>query len=204
MSWHADSTLDHFSTIGVYHCTSRHPCSASTSAAPCTTYAKGKGKDKSVLGKRDAPADALIVEEGGDETAAAEAEAEPCATATADAQVAAFEMDAQDEVQEEVPGEDLSWRLALRVWYDAEGPNATKAVTSRAGEMQTAGRLAPALAVPLPSGSCYFLLDDFNHHHQHSVLAGNTYRYASTHRVCKTEGHTFQSVCAKANRLLQV
>lgn len=202
MSWHADSTLDHFSTIGVYHCTSRHPCPASTSAAPCTTYAKGKGKDKSVLGKRDAPADTSTstVEEGDHETAAEE----PCVTTTADAQATASEEEVQEEAQEEVSGEDLSWRLALRVWYDAEGPNATKAVTSRAGEMQTAGRLAPALAVPLPSGSCYFLLDDFNHHHQHSVLAGNTYRYASTHRVCKTEGHTFQSICAKANRLLQV
>jgi len=67
-------------------------------------------------------------------------------------------------------GEDDSWRLALRLWYDAEGPNASKAITSRAGEMQTAGRLAPALAVPLRSGSCYFLLDDFNHHHQHSGI----------------------------------
>ena len=37
-----------------------------------------------------------------------------------------------------------------------------------------------------------------------TVLAGDTHRYASTHRVCKTEGHTYQSVLAKCTRLLQV
>jgi hypothetical protein len=53
------------------------------------------------------------------------------------------------------------------VWYDAEGPNATRALSSRAGEMEGA-RIAPAVAIPLPSRAAYFLLDDFNHHHQHA------------------------------------
>lgn len=174
VSWHADSTLEHFSTIGVYHSTSR------TTAVPLlNASAVGNGS--------------------------------VAATGT-----------------EEEEGADQSWRVALRVWYDAEGPNATRALSSRANEMSAGARIAPAVAVPLPSRAAYFLLDDFNHHHQHAgkqfpdldisqvtrltlllfvsppVLAGNTYRYASTHRVCKTEGHTFQSVRARCVRLLQV
>ncbi len=164
MSWHADSTLDHFSTIGVYHCTSPLPCTATTSAAPCNTApSKGsrgiKGSKSSILGKHGAPEEDVSHEE----------------TETADAATStttAVETEKVEEitVQKSSDEPDLSWRLALRVWYDAEGPNAAKAITSRAGEMQTAAgsRIAPALAVPLPSGACYFLLDDFNHHHQHS------------------------------------
>lgn len=106
VSWHADSTLEHFSTIGVYHCTSA---------------------------------------------------ADPVAAKAGTVAVATESKDV-----------DASWRIALRVWYDAEGPNATRALSSRAGEMSSGARIAPAVAVPLPSGSAYFLLDDFNHHHQHA------------------------------------
>lgn len=145
----------------MYHCTSRTPCAESTSAAPSNTV-KGAKKVRggaSALGKRSAP-DGDVAEPQVDGRGA---EDEPVEAAAA---LAPEPSPVVDETGES--GEDESWRLALRVWYDAEGPNASKAITSRAGEMQTAGRLAPALAVPLRSGSCYFLLDDFNHHHQHS------------------------------------
>ena len=133
--------------------------------------------------------------------------------------------------------DDDKWRIALRVWYDAEGPNAAKAISSRSHEMRemlvkhqnqmitnrvkgsssssssssssgddekksthngendkynnknrklnscndtdnhvismSPPMIAPSLAIPLPNNSCYFLLDDFNHHHQHAVLAGD-------------------------------
>lgn len=42
--------------------------------------------------------------------------------------------------------------------------------------MFQAGARAPLVAVALPSRSAYFLLDDFNHHHQHAVLAGQSHR----------------------------
>jgi len=48
----------------------------------------------------------------------------------------------------------------------------------------------------------YYLLDDFNHHHQHAVLAGAARRYASTHRVSRTEGHTFSYIYNKCKRAL--
>mmetsp|Transcript_13007 Transcript_13007/g.18988 ORF Transcript_13007/g.18988 Transcript_13007/m.18988 type:complete len:612 (-) Transcript_13007:9-1844(-) len=44
----------------------------------------------------------------------------------------------------------------------------------------------PALSVPLPSGTIYYLLDDFNHQHEHAVISGSTsLRYSSTHRVAR-------------------
>jgi alpha-ketoglutarate-dependent dioxygenase FTO len=56
---------------------------------------------------------------------------------------------------------------------------------------------APPLAIPLPDNACYYLLDEFNHHHQHSVLAGKSQRYASTHRVARVDGHTYGSIKSK-------
>lgn len=148
VSWHADSTLEHFSSIGVYH-------STSAVAAPSTSVRPSAPNVKA------APATEQAVHAG--------------AAPTEDVQDAAETATAEEEVREG-EGEDLSWKVALRVWYDAEGPNATKAISSRAAEMQNGARIAPSVAVPLPSGSCYFLLDDFNHHHQHAGM----YDYATT------------------------
>ena len=68
--------------------------------------------------------------------------------------------------ESERPSQD--WRVALRV------ATATKDTTT------------PPLVVPLPSGALYYLLDDFNHNHEHAVLAGkNQVRYSSTHRVAR-------------------
>jgi hypothetical protein len=111
VSWHADSTLEHFSTIGVYHVT--------CSEHPGTTLRK---TEISGGGHRD--------------------------------------------------DNDKSWRIAMRVHYDAEGPNLGKPI-SRAAEMKDApgNRVAvPPVLFALPSKSAYFLLDEFNHHHQHSGL----------------------------------
>ncbi|XP_043562933.1 alpha-ketoglutarate-dependent dioxygenase FTO isoform X6 [Chiloscyllium plagiosum] len=45
----------------------------------------------------------------------------------------------------------------------------------------------PGLALPLESGDCYFMLDDFNMTHQHCVLSGIQPRFSSTHRVAEVE-----------------
>jgi alpha-ketoglutarate-dependent dioxygenase FTO len=63
----------------------------------------------------------------------------------------------------------------------------------------------PALRVPLPSRSTYYMLRDFNAHHHHAVLAGDTRRYSSTHRVAVVDKDTFdhiQRVCVSAVRSL--
>ena len=222
VSWHADSTLHHFSSIGVYQFID----------------------------------DEVVVDDVDD-----------------------------DDGNNDGVNDDDQWRLALRVWYDAEGPNASKAISSRSHEMRTMMELmknnnnnnnskaqssssssssssscsnikdniidenkynkcddrkdynqkkktnkkrkidygdddknigiindnlhdnnhhnddnnrlninsddddddnsnkvsvpmiAPSLAVPLPHNCCYFLLDDFNHHHQHAVLAGSVFLF---------------------------
>ncbi|CAN0444241.1 unnamed protein product, partial [Hapterophycus canaliculatus] len=48
--------------------------------------------------------------------------------------------------------------------------------TADGGKTRPKADRAPAVAVALPSRSAYFLLDDFNHHHQHAVLAGQSHR----------------------------
>ncbi|CAM9518140.1 unnamed protein product, partial [Ectocarpus fasciculatus] len=119
VSWHADSSLEHFSTIGVYH----------------------------VALDGDAPAD----------------------------------------------GSGEQWRVSLRVRHDSEGPNKHPEIY-----------MTPPVAVPLPRKCCYYMLDDLNHHHQHSVLVGGTHRFASTHRVCRQEGHTYASIQSRCKSVLQV
>jgi hypothetical protein len=57
------------------------------------------------------------------------------------------------------------WKIALRVWPDAEGPTAGK---SSKNSNLNALRAVPSVAVALPNQSAYYLLDDFNHHHQHT------------------------------------
>ncbi|CAN0359685.1 unnamed protein product, partial [Scytosiphon promiscuus] len=63
--------------------------------------------------------------------------------------------------------------------------------------------LTPPLLVPLESGDAYFLLDDFNHFHEHAVVSGSsTLRYSSTHRVADTEGNTFSHVQNRCEQVL--
>ena len=77
------------------------------------------------------------------------------------------------------------WRVALRV---ADSNSKT-----------------PALSVPLPSGAVYYLLDDFNHQHEHAVLAGaETLRYSSTHRVAKVGCGTWQYIREKCEKVLSL
>jgi alpha-ketoglutarate-dependent dioxygenase FTO len=90
------------------------------------------------------------------------------------------------------------WSVALRVAHNSEGPGA-----SRRGAAIDTSVVAdtPPIAVSMPSGSAYYLLDDFNHHHQHAVLIkhedgeDNTtgVRFASTHRLLR-EGHNINFI----------
>eukprot|EP00937_MAST-01D_sp_MAST-1D-sp2_P006143 g6143.t1 len=58
------------------------------------------------------------------------------------------------------------------------------AVAMRVGSGAHRDDVTPAVKVPTSSGDAYYMLDDFNHHHQHAVIAGQaSLRYSSTHRV---------------------
>jgi len=62
----------------------------------------------------------------------------------------------------------------------------------------------PPLCVPLPSGTLYYLLDDFNHKHEHTVVAGsNQLRYSSTHRVAREGCGTWQYIRDKCRDMLE-
>jgi len=79
------------------------------------------------------------------------------------------------------------WWVALRVAHHSEGPSQYR----RGTNIETAVvEETPHLAVSLPSGSCYYLLDDFNHHHQHTVLTTGEastagMRYSCTYRLLR-------------------
>lgn len=77
----------------------------------------------------------------------------------------------------------IPWKVALRI----ADPNTS----------------TPALSVTLPSGACYYLLDDFNHQHEHAVISGSdTLRYSSTHRVARDGSGTYQIIQEKSNHVM--
>ncbi|XP_035007046.2 alpha-ketoglutarate-dependent dioxygenase FTO isoform X2 [Hippoglossus stenolepis] len=76
--------------------------------------------------------------------------------------------------------EKASWRIGLKVAWDIH---------------------TPGLALPLESGDCYYMRDDLNSTHQHCVLAGDSARFSSTHRVAECSSGTLtyiQSRCQEA------
>lgn len=89
------------------------------------------------------------------------------------------------------------WRIALKVAINAEGPQQGKPLPPSSPEIT-----APPIAISMPPEGCYYLLDDFNHHHQHAVLAGSSHRFASTHRVSRVEGHSFTSIHTRCQNIL--
>ena len=72
------------------------------------------------------------------------------------------------------------WGVALRVMDGGSGAVLTS---------------VPPLLIPLPKGSLYYMLDDFNHNHEHAVVAGNSgIRYSSTHRVAREGKGTWRYI----------
>ena len=97
-------------------------------------------------------------------------------------------------------GENSGWQLALRTTPNAEGPNIQADLSPDPN--------IPQLSIGLPSGSAYYMLDDFNHHHQHAVLyddkkAGRdttpTIRYSATYRLLRPS-HTVAEVLQQCQR----
>jgi mRNA N6-methyladenine demethylase len=96
------------------------------------------------------------------------------------------------------------WWVGLRVTHHAEGPHAS---SGRKGSSIEAALVpeTPPVAVSLPSGSAYYLLDDFNHHHQHIVFttgkeATTGVRYSCTFRKLR-ESHNVQYWIERGNAL---
>ena len=78
------------------------------------------------------------------------------------------------------PNESHPWAVALRAMDGGSG-----------GVLND----VPPLVVPLPSGSLYYMLDEFNHNHEHAVISGGGgIRYSSTHRVAREGAGTWQYI----------
>jgi alpha-ketoglutarate-dependent dioxygenase FTO len=125
VSWHADSSLEHYSTIAVYQ----------TLLLNNNKHQKKKEKKKKT--------------------------------------------DDDDK--------EGKWFVALRVAHHSEGPQSSR----RGADIESSiVKNTPPIAVSLPSGSAYYLLDDFNHHHQHTVLTNGDMesagiRYSCTYRLLR-------------------
>ncbi|KAM4744936.1 alpha-ketoglutarate-dependent dioxygenase FTO [Anableps anableps] len=88
--------------------------------------------------------------------------------------------DDKGECSEGSSVEKSCWRIGLKVAWDIH---------------------TPGLMLPLESGDCYYMRDDLNSTHQHCVLAGDTARFSSTHRVAECSKGTLtyiQSRCQEA------
>ncbi|AWP01901.1 putative alpha-ketoglutarate-dependent dioxygenase FTO, partial [Scophthalmus maximus] len=88
--------------------------------------------------------------------------------------------DGKGESSEGGSGERACWRIGLKVAWDIH---------------------TPGLMLPLESGDCYYMRDDLNSTHQHCVLAGDSARFSSTHRVAECSSGTLtyiQSRCQEA------
>jgi FTO catalytic domain len=58
--------------------------------------------------------------------------------------------------------------------------NTSSSSTDSASSSSSDDVKTPPLVIPLQSGDVYFMLDDFNHYHEHLVLAGEVYAVLST------------------------
>jgi alpha-ketoglutarate-dependent dioxygenase FTO len=87
------------------------------------------------------------------------------------------------------------WSVALRVAVNSEGPASSRRGTDIESSIVTE---TPPIAVSLDSGSAYYILDDFNHHHQHTVITSGSnqsagVRYSLTYRLLR-ESHNVSYV----------
>ncbi|XP_010890967.4 alpha-ketoglutarate-dependent dioxygenase FTO isoform X2 [Esox lucius] len=82
---------------------------------------------------------------------------------------------------EETPGEKRCWRIGLKVAWDIH---------------------TPGLTLPLQSGDCYYMRDDLNRTHQHCVLAGDSARFSSTHRVAECSTGTLDYIQSRIREAL--
>jgi hypothetical protein len=57
------------------------------------------------------------------------------------------------------------WKVAIRVQRDIEGPDITGS-REREGVAELNDEMTPPVIVPMKDGDLYYMLDDFNHHHQ--------------------------------------
>ena len=92
------------------------------------------------------------------------------------------------------------------VCFDERSKNLQKKRLELARRSARAGRPDAGAPRALPSRATYYMLRDFNAHHHHAVLAGDTRRYSSTHRVAVVDKDTFdhiRRVCVSAVRSLR-
>mmetsp|Transcript_16117 Transcript_16117/g.44607 ORF Transcript_16117/g.44607 Transcript_16117/m.44607 type:complete len:924 (-) Transcript_16117:1257-4028(-) len=168
VSWHADSSLEHYSTIAVYQ-------TLLLGGSKTSHNDNDKIKDKIKVRIKD-----------NDE----------------DNDKAGEKRTNQGKTQDSKG----QWWVALRVAEHAEGPQASQRRRGTSTETSIVEETSP-VAVSLPSGSAYYLLDDFNHHHQHTVLttgdaATAGVRYSCTFRLLR-DSHNVRDWIERGNAAMR-
>ncbi|XP_076012021.1 alpha-ketoglutarate-dependent dioxygenase FTO [Genypterus blacodes] len=98
--------------------------------------------------------------------------------------VAVYSYSCQDNKGESGEGssrEKTCWRIGLKVAWDIH---------------------TPGMTLPLESGDCYYMRDDLNSSHQHCVLAGESARFSSTHRVAECSSGTLKYIQSRCQQAL--
>ncbi|XP_012682460.2 alpha-ketoglutarate-dependent dioxygenase FTO isoform X2 [Clupea harengus] len=114
--------------------------------------------------------------------------------------------DAGDSGDPSDPGEGESGTAAKTLVSQA-GDSGEKQASWRVGLKVAWDIHTPGLALPLQSGDCYYMTDDLNRTHQHCVLAGDSARFSSTHRVAQCSTGTLDYIqrrCAEALHNLKI
>ena len=168
VSWHADSSLEHYSTIAVYQ-----------TIVTNTTQDQGHGTTLS---------DNRTVVQPNPSTTWNERSS-----------------------NSDTSGQENEWSIGLRVSPNVEGPKINYCRTDGdAASADIEAATTPPIAVSLPTNSAYYLLDDFNHHHQHTVLVNKnkpsssvspSTRYSLTFRLLR-ESHNVNDMIQRCQRCI--
>ncbi|KAL2088387.1 hypothetical protein ACEWY4_015286 [Coilia grayii] len=184
VGWHHDENLVPLSPVAVYNFSC--PSEKVQESEPAGAGDAGKDTHSGGSGESSAEAPGTSSEAGdagdsGDPSDPGEGDSGTVAEreAKAKAEASRAEVDSGEDKQ-------VSWRVGLKVAWDIH---------------------TPGLALPLQSGDCYYMTDDLNRTHQHCVLAGDTARFSSTHRVAQCSTGTLDYIqrrCAEALHNLKV
>uniref|UniRef100_A0AAY4EZH6 Alpha-ketoglutarate-dependent dioxygenase FTO n=1 Tax=Denticeps clupeoides TaxID=299321 RepID=A0AAY4EZH6_9TELE len=179
VGWHHDENLVPLSPVAVYSysCPSEKDTVEGDTTKAGTT---GKGGEVAPVGETSGAGPSGSGAEGGDQGEGDSGEGESgegessTATGSGDAGEAA-------DAGEAGNGERACWRVGLKVAWDIH---------------------TPGLTLPLQSGDCYYMTDDLNRTHQHCVLAGDTARFSSTHRVAQCSAGTLDYIKKRCTEAL--
>jgi alpha-ketoglutarate-dependent dioxygenase FTO len=100
------------------------------------------------------------------------------------------------------PGHEPATKKQRQNGGGGSSSSSSMSTSTSSGRRHQRELCTPALAVPLRADDAYFMLDTFNEHHHHAVLAGAQPRYSTTHRVAVTATDTWDYIWGRVEEAL--